>query len=269
MTLSLGFSPCPNDTFIFDALINGKIDTYDINFKILMEDVETLNQRAMHAELDMTKLSYAALAHCSENYKLLQSGSALGSGVGPLVISKKENLEITESSSVAIPGKFTTAHFLFGMKYSFVKNKIEMPFNEIEAAVLSGKVDAGVIIHENRFTYQLKGLHKVIDLGEFWETTTQLPIPLGGIVVKKSLPIAIQQQLEKIMFDSVAFAFAHPESSKKFVAQYAQEMSPAVMQQHIDLYVNEYTKSLGEKGNAAVNYFSSIKRTSNGSVQSK
>ena len=269
MTLSLGFSPCPNDTFIFDAMLNGKIDTYGISFKVLMEDVETLNQRAMRTELDMTKLSYAAFTYCTENYKLLQSGSALGSGVGPLVISKKENLNITDSSIVAIPGKFTTAHFLFGRKYSFVKNKIEMPFNAIEDAVLTGLVDAGVIIHENRFTYQLKGLHKVIDLGEFWETTTQLPIPLGGIVIKKSLPEKIQQQLEKIMFESVAFAFAHPESSKKFVAQYAQEMSPAVMQQHIDLYVNDYTKNLGEKGNEAVNYFSSIKMTSNGSMQSK
>ncbi len=254
MTLSLGFSPCPNDTFIFDAIINGKINTHGISFKILMEDVETLNQYAMRAELDVTKLSYAAFAFCRENYTLLQSGSALGTGVGPLVISKKENLVLNENSTVAIPGKFTTAHFLFGLKYPFVKNKIEMPFNIIEDAVLEGKVDAGVIIHENRFTYQLKGLSKVVDLGEFWETSTQLPIPLGGIVMKKKLLPTVQKILEKIMFDSVAYAFTNPESSKKFVAEYAQEMSPAVMQQHIDLYVNDYTKNLGEKGNAAVNF---------------
>ena len=254
MTFSLGFSPCPNDTFIFDAMINGKINTHGISFKILMEDVETLNQRATRGELDVTKLSYAAFAHCKDKYALLQSGSALGTGVGPLVISKKENLVLNENSKIAIPGKFTTAHFLFGLKYPFIKNKIEMPFNEIENAVLSGEVDAGVIIHENRFTYQLRGLHKVIDLGEYWETTTHLPIPLGGIVMKKSLSPTNKKNLEKIMFDSVAYAFANPESSKKFVAEYAQEMSPSVMQQHIDLYVNDYTKTLGEKGNAAVSY---------------
>ncbi len=255
MKLSLGFSPCPNDTFVFDAMIHGKIDTEGLEFEVFMGDVEDLNQRAFAGNLDITKLSYHAFAYLTDQYSLLDAGSALGNNCGPLLVAKtlKTETEIIHGK-IAIPGKYTTANFLFGYAFPKAQNKVEMLFSDIEEAVLQGKVDAGLIIHENRFTYQQKGLVKVIDLGEFWETNTGMPIPLGGIVIKRDLPIDIQQKVNRVMQRSVQFAFDHPKSSLPFVRTHAQEMDEAVMYQHIDLYVNQYTLDLGEKGKAAVQY---------------
>ena len=255
MKLTLGFSPCPNDTFIFDALIHHKIDTEGLEFEVIMEDVEALNQRAFNQELDVTKLSYHAFAFLVEKYALLNSGSALGNGVGPLLIAKNKNVEnIVNQSVIAIPGKYTTANFLFSLAYPEAKNKQEIVFHDIEAAILRGSVDAGVIIHENRFTYQERGFVKILDLGEFWESTTGLPIPLGGIVINRKFPLEIQQKMDRVLQKSVRYAFANPQSSEAFVAQHAQEMDAKVRQQHIDLYVNAFTEDLGETGRAAVNY---------------
>jgi 1,4-dihydroxy-6-naphthoate synthase len=255
MTLTLGFSPCPNDTFIFDAMIHGKIDTEGLDFEVIMEDVEALNQRAFRKELAITKLSYHAFAYLTQEYALLESGSALGEGVGPLLIAK--NLDVLDkinTASIAIPGKYTTANFLCSLAFPVAQNKKELVFHDIEDAILRGDVDAGVIIHENRFTYQNRGLVKLMDLGEYWETTTKMPIPLGGIVVKRDLPKTVQKKIQRILHRSVAFAFANPASSKDFVAKHAQEMEESVRQQHIDLYVNDYSKGLGKVGRAAVKY---------------
>ncbi|MCG8326095.1 MAG: 1,4-dihydroxy-6-naphthoate synthase [Chitinophagales bacterium] len=253
MKLSLGFSPCPNDTFIFDAIIHKKVDTEGLEFEPVIEDVEALNQMAFKQELDITKLSFHAFAHLLAHYALLDAGSALGKNVGPLLIAKT-NIAQKEfkNKHIAIPGKFTTANFLLSLAFPRANYKTEMLFSDIEQAVLDDKVDAGLIIHENRFTYQDKGLVKLIDLGEYWESTTQMPIPLGGIVVRRSLDTAIQQAVNRVMSRSVAYALDHPESSREYVAQYAQEMDPEVMQQHINLYVNEYTRELGNEGKAAV-----------------
>ncbi|MDX1942387.1 MAG: 1,4-dihydroxy-6-naphthoate synthase [Saprospiraceae bacterium] len=255
MKLSLGFSPCPNDTFIFDAMIHGKIDTEGLEFEVILADVEELNQRAFAKNLDITKLSYHAFAYLTEQYCLLDAGSALGNNCGPLLIAKtpKTKEEIIKGK-IAIPGKYTTANFLLGYAYPEAQNKTEVLFSEIEDAVLQGNVDAGLIIHENRFTYEQKGLVKLIDLGEFWETTTGMPIPLGGIVIKRDLSIDIQQKVNRIMQKSVQFAFDNPKSSLPFVRAHAQEMEESVMYQHINLYVNDYTSDLGERGRAAVQY---------------
>ena len=207
MKLTLGFSPCPNDTFIFDALIHHKIDTEGLEFEVIMEDVEALNQRAFNQELDVTKLSYHAFAFLVEKYALLNSGSALGNGVGPLLIAKNKNVEnVINQSVIAIPGKYTTANFLFSLAYPEAKNKQEIVFHDIEAAILRGSVDAGVIIHENRFTYQERGFVKILDLGEFWESTTGLPIPLGGIVINRKFPVEIQQKMDRVLQKSVRYA---------------------------------------------------------------
>ncbi len=254
MKLSVGFSPCPNDTFIFDALIHQKIDTKGISFEVILADVEELNQRALAGELDITKLSYHTLAYVREQYYLLKSGGALGYQCGPLLIAKKQlTREEVISGKIAIPGKLTTANFLLGLAYPEAKHKIPYLFSDIENAVLSGEVDAGLIIHENRFTYHSKGLIKLIDLGEYWEEKTQLPIPLGGIAMKREHPISLVQQIDELVKASVQYAFDHPNDSKEFISQHAQEMDPVVCQNHIDLYVNQYSLQLGHQGVSAVN----------------
>ena len=252
ITLTLGFSPCPNDTFIFDALVNNRIDTEGMSFKVLMLDVETLNQFALRGELDITKLSFAALAQVQDKYALLDSGSALGFGVGPLVISKQKDFELDKNSRVAIPGKLTTAHFLFKLFYPEVGLLKEMVFSDIENAVLTGEVDAGVIIHENRFTYAQRGLFKLRDLGEAWETLRGLPIPLGGITIKKNLTLELKQKVNRLIHKSVEYAFKFPEHSEEFIKENAQEMEASVRRKHIELYVNHYSLSLGGKGLEAV-----------------
>ena len=260
MKLTLGFSPCPNDTYLFDALVHGKIDSEGLEFEIFLNDVEALNQKAWRAELDITKISYHAYAYVNEHYALLNSGSALGRNCGPLLIARKESDSILKkqlsekinSWTIAIPGKLTTANFLFGIAFPGAQKKIEMLFSEIEQAVLSKQVDAGVIIHENRFTYEDKGLKKITDLGEHWETLTQLPIPLGGIAIKRNIPLAVQQKVQKLISESVRFAFTHPESSFEYVKKHAQEMEKSVMYSHINLYVNDFTENLGTIGRKAV-----------------
>jgi 1,4-dihydroxy-6-naphthoate synthase len=260
MELSLGFSPCPNDCFMFDALLHHAnraplIDTEGLVFKPFMADVEALNNAAFAGELDVTKLSYHAFAYCTGNYQLLPAGSALGRNCGPLLISKREITADEVRSGklrIAIPGKYTTANFLLGLAFPEAVNKVPMIFSAIEQAVLNEEVDAGLIIHENRFTYQAKGLRKIIDLGEFWESTTGTPIPLGGIVVKHTLSQEVKQKMNRVLRRSVEYAFAHREASMPFVRAHAQEMDEAVMQQHINLYVNDFSVDLGQEGRKAV-----------------
>ena len=251
--ISLGFSPCPNDTFIFDAMVHGKIDTEGLSFEYFLSDVENLNQWAFQEELDITKLSYFAYSFVTDNYQLLNSGSALGYKCGPLLISKK-NIDISEinNCSIAIPGKYTTANFLFSIVFPEAINKKEFLFSEIENAILNDEVDAGVIIHENRFTYNEKGLTKLIDLGEYWEEQTKMPIPLGGIAVKRSLPIDLKQKIDRIIKRSVEFAFENPRSAYNFIKANAQEMNDDVMYKHIGLYVNKFSVDLGLDGKQAV-----------------
>jgi 1,4-dihydroxy-6-naphthoate synthase len=255
MTLSLGFSPCPNDCFMFDAIVHRRIDLEGLDFKVVMEDVEALNRRAFAGEIDATKLSYHALAYGLADYGLLDAGSALGRGCGPLLISARvispDDIAAGQVR-VAIPGKYTTANLLLSLAFPQLGDKTELVFSAIESALLEGRFDAGVIIHENRFTYEAKGLQKIVDLGEYWERTTGAPIPLGGIVVKRSMPIEIQQAMNRVMRRSVEYAFAHPAASRAFVRAHAQEMSEEVIRQHIDLYVNQHSVDLGPDGRRAV-----------------
>ncbi|MEO1410949.1 MAG: 1,4-dihydroxy-6-naphthoate synthase [Bacteroidota bacterium] len=253
MTLRLGFSPCPNDTFLFYALIHQQIDTEGLRFEVRLDDVEALNQAAFRRELDVTKLSYHAYTKVLPHYVLLDSGSALGNNCGPLLIAKgSRSVDELRTGPIAIPGRNTTANFLLSLAYPQAQNRREYLFSDIEGAVLRGEVVAGLIIHENRFTYREKGLHKIVDLGEFWESTTQLPIPLGGIGIRRSLPLDVQQKVNRVLQRSVRYAFDHPEATKPYVRAHAQEMSEEVMFQHIDLYVNQYTEQLGQKGRRAV-----------------
>jgi 1,4-dihydroxy-6-naphthoate synthase len=253
--LTLGSSPCPNDCFVFDALVNRRIDLEGLEFDIHMADVEALNKAAFSGAAEITKLSYHAYAYCADRYVLLDAGSALGRNCGPLLISKR-SISPEEVAAgdvrIAIPGKYTTANFLLGLAFPGARRTTELVFSDIESALLDGRYDAGVIIHENRFTYEAKGLRKIVDLGEFWEGETGAPIPLGGIVIKRSLPDDVKHRVNRLLRQSVEYAFAHREASLPFVRQHAQEMSEAVMYQHIDLYVNEYSVDLGADGRRAV-----------------
>jgi 1,4-dihydroxy-6-naphthoate synthase len=253
MKLTLGFSPCPNDTFIFDALVNGKIDTGDFEFEVLLEDVQTLNEWALAGKLAITKLSYGVLPLVTTNYAVLNSGSALGRGVGPLLIAPP-NFDTTSDitqQTIAIPGENTTAHLLFSTAYPQATQKVFLRYDAIEPFVLSGK-GLGVIIHENRFTYAQKGLVKIKDLGDFWEQHIGHAIPLGGIAIQRSLPVAVQQQVDQLILKSLQYAFAQTNPINDYIKCHAQEMSEAVMLQHIQLYVNDYSLQLGETGKTAV-----------------
>ena len=254
MKYTLGFSPCPNDTFIFDALVNHKIDTEGFEFDVVLEDVQTLNQWAIDGKLDFSKISYGVLPIVTDEYAVLESGGALGKGVGPLLITTAHNFQQKEIEEmrVAIPGKNTTAHLLFSYAYPQVKEKKFMVFHEIEEAVLSGKVDAGVIIHENRFTYQLKGLKKIKDLGEYWEENIKAPIPLGGSVGKRKIDTSILLKVNQLIRKSLEYSFEQYPSISDYIKRNAQEMEESVMRQHIDLYVNNYSLELGLEGRKAV-----------------
>ncbi len=254
MKVTLGFSPCPNDTFIFDALVNNKTDTRDIQFEVVLEDVQTLNNLALQGKLDVSKISYGVLPLVLNDYTVLNSGGALGKGVGPLLISAAPfDLAKISSKTIAIPGENTTAHMLFSLAFPGARKKIFKVFHEIEDAVLNNEVDAGVIIHENRFTYHLKGLHKLLDLGEFWERTTGVPIPLGGIVAKRSLGQDVIGDIDTYIRNSVEYAFNnHHQELAGYVKQHSQEMSEEVMRKHIDLYVNQYSIDLKEDGKKSV-----------------
>ncbi len=253
--MTLGFSPCPNDTFIFDALVNHKIDTGGLDFEVVLEDVQTLNEWAIEGRLDISKISYGVLPLVLERYAVLNSGGALGKGVGPLLIARAA-MDTTAAAinllSVAIPGANTTAHILFSLAYPEARNKQFRVFHEIEGLVLDRVADLGVIIHENRFTYQDKGLHKLIDLGAYWEEQTGVPIPLGGIVIRRSADKALAVQIDTLIRKSIDYAFVHYPQLSDYVRQHAQEMSEKVMRQHIDLYVNNYSLDLGDDGKKAV-----------------
>ena len=264
MNISLGFSPCPNDTFIFDALVNRKIDTGDFNFNVVLEDVQTLNEMAIDGKLDVTKISYGSLPLISDKYVLLSSGSALGKGVGPLLIAPFELPEpAVKQCVIAIPGRNTTAHVLFSLAYPDATNKVFLRYDEIEDFVLSNNgslqniqsVKLGVIIHENRFTYQDKGLIKQTDLGNFWENETRLPVPLGGIVANRNLPDNIKQNVQSLIRESLEYSYKNKNGLSDFVKDNAQEMSIEVMKMHIDLYVNNFSLDLGDDGRKAVRKF--------------
>lgn len=249
MKLTLGFSPCPNDTFIFDAIVNGLIDTKGLSFDYVMEDVETLNQMAIQGKLEITKLSYGTYLNLAKPYALLHSGSALGKGVGPLLVSKKPiNFDEIANYKIAIPGAKTTANLLLSMASPAAKNKTEIIFSEIEAGILDGTFDIGLIIHEGRFTYADKGLHKILDLGDWWENTMNAAVPLGGIVMKRNFEKSIISQVDELIKESVLYSWNNYPKLSNFVKNNAQEMDESVMRQHIQLYVNEFTTDLGAVG---------------------
>ena len=271
MKFTLGFSPCPNDTFIFDALVNKKIDTGDFEFETVLEDVQTLNRWAIAGKLNISKISYGVLPLVLTHYKMLHSGGALGKGVGPLLISGSPvdihtpGFNINEYT-IAIPGENTTAHLLFSQAFPQAKNKVFKVFHEIEDFLLStkDKKTLGVIIHENRFTYQNKGLFKLIDLGDFWEKQTGYPIPLGGIAIKNNIQANVQQTVDRLINESIAYAFHHYPFLPDYIKQHSQEMEETVMRQHIDLYVNNYSLDIGDDGKKAVNEFLNIYERNNG-----
>jgi 1,4-dihydroxy-6-naphthoate synthase len=255
MNLLLGYSPCPNDCFIFYALAHNKLKSSkvspDITWQIRLEDVEALNQLAKQNVLDVSKISYHAYAHLMNDYIMLPAGGALGKGVGPLIVTK-EKLETLSNKRVAIPGGLTTANLLLKLSQPDDINIVTLRYDQIMPAVARGEVDAGLIIHESRFTYPNYGLQKFLDVGEWWESTTGRLLPLGGIIAKRSLGEITLGHINNAIKESLEYAYLHPEETKSYVAQYAQEMSEEVRQKHIDLYVNEYSLDVGEKGKAAV-----------------
>jgi 1,4-dihydroxy-6-naphthoate synthase len=253
LTFTLGFSPCPNDTFIFDAMVNGKIDTRGLRFNYVMEDVETLNRWADEGKLDITKLSYNSFLHNVHQYALLHSGSALGKGVGPLLIQKGGNgTQDLSKAHIAIPGLSTTANLLLTLAHPEAKDKTEVLFSEIEDAVLRGEYDAGLVIHESRFTYAQRGLEKIVDLGDWWEQHSGAAIPLGGIVIRRDIDRELAATVDAVIRESVAYSWKHYPDLAPFVTANAQEMDESVMRQHIELYVNEYTTDLGPVGERAI-----------------
>jgi 1,4-dihydroxy-6-naphthoate synthase len=253
MKFTLGFSPCPNDTFIFDALVNKKIDTGEIEFDVVLEDIQTLNEWSTEGRLDITKLSFPAFFKNQEQYSMLHSGGALGKGVGPLLVAKSMvNVPDIHHCSIAIPGENTTANFLMRFAFPQAKNKTSLLFSEIEDAVAMGKFDLGVIIHENRFTYKQKGLIRICDLGEIWEQRQHVPIPLACIAAKSTIPSDVQQKINALIRQSVEFAFSNYPAITDYTRQHAQAMDESVMRQHIELYVNNYSVDLGEDGTKAI-----------------
>ncbi|MFO7755865.1 MAG: 1,4-dihydroxy-6-naphthoate synthase [Bacteroidales bacterium] len=252
-TLSLGISTCPNDTFVFDAMVNGKTDTGEIDFDCKLTDVEELNRHAFNAELDITKISYHAYAYVSQDYILLNAGSALGFNNGPLLVAGSEMpASDLVGRRIAIPGIYTTANLLMGIIYPNLTLKEEYLFSDIEDIVLKGEAAGGLLIHENRFTYRDRGLVKIRDLGEAWQELTSMPIPLGGIAVKRRLGPGMAVKLDNILAASIDYAYNNPLSSYEFIKKYAASMERDVMQKHIDLYVNDFSRNLGDRGRAAV-----------------
>lgn len=253
MEITLGFSSCPNDTYTFDALVHKKIDTKGIDFKVVIADVQELNRRAMIGDLQMTKLSYFAYANVYKTYQILDAGSALGFANGPLFICKKGNEEsINPQSKILIPGRETTANLLFSMAYPDYTNKTECLFSEIEPRILSGEYDAGVIIHENRFTYAERGFAMLRDMGDFWEGETHTPIPLGAITIRRDVPDDLKKTIDQLLRQSIEYANAHPQASNSFIHEYAQAIEDDVLKKHIALFVNDFSISLGRQGRTAI-----------------
>ncbi|MDT8423191.1 MAG: 1,4-dihydroxy-6-naphthoate synthase [Desulfuromonadales bacterium] len=251
--LTLGYSPCPNDTFIFHALTHGLVDSGDFYVRERLEDVETLNRLAIAGTLDLTKISYHAFGHLREEYCLLRSGGALGRGCGPLVIARRATtMDELRGKRIAIPGQLTTANLLLQLYGEGFDQLLILPFDRIIAAVTSGQADAGVIIHESRFTYQEHGLVAALDLGVWWEQTTGLPLPLGGILAKRSLGGALIERVDRAIRTSIGYACAHPHAPRSYIKRHAQELSDAVIDSHIALYVNDFSFDLGGAGILAV-----------------
>jgi 1,4-dihydroxy-6-naphthoate synthase len=254
--LSLGFSPCPNDTYVFYALVHGIVNAANITFSHQIHDVETLNNMALSESLDVTKVSFYAYAHVMDKYALLKTGGAIGRSCGPIIVSKKRiSPHELKDKKIAIPGKLTTAYLLTQLFEPAIstENVLVMPFNEIMAAVKDGVADAGVIIHESRFTYHTYGLTEVVDLGAWWERETGLPIPLGCIIAKKSLGEGIISEIEQLILNSVLYAKSRPDETIAYVKTHAAEIDDKVITEHIGLYVNNYTENTGDDGVAACN----------------
>jgi len=253
MKLKLGFSPCPNDTFIFEALVNGRIDTEGVSFDWFLADVEELNRRAMEGTVDVTKMSFHAYAMAAANYLILDSGSALGRNNGPLVVSRRKIYpDELDNALIAIPGRYTTANLLFSIFWPGASRKREYLFSDIPEAVLSGEADAGLIIHETRFTYLSLGLRKVADTGEYWEKMTGMPVPLGGIVVNRGVNEDIAGKVSRSIRRSIEYAWADPSASVEFIRRNAREIDTAVTKEHISVFVNNFSLSLGQEGKAAI-----------------
>jgi 1,4-dihydroxy-6-naphthoate synthase len=264
MKLKLAYSPCPNDTFIFHAMVHSLVDCEGLSFEVTMADVEKLNQGASRGEYDICKMSYHAYFHFVQSYVMLRSGSALGYNNGPLFVTSDTNSllkedgsldsELLAKSNIAIPGELTTAALLLKIIYPQIKHTTPVIFSEIEKRVLSGQFPGGVLIHEGRFTYQKKGLKLIADLGEKWQQLSQLPIPLGGIAVSRSLEEALAQKINRVLHRSIQYAINNPGISKDYVCSYARELEEEVINKHIALFVNDFTLDIGSKGQEAVNY---------------
>ncbi len=252
-TLTIGYSPCPNDTYIFYALVHGKVSVPGTTFRERLEDVETLNQLALDGTLDITKVSYHALGYLRDRYALLRSGSALGRGCGPLVVVRPgTKIEDIRSGTIAVPGKLTTALLLLRLFDPALRNLEFMPFDRIMQSVANGSATAGLIIHESRFTYPLYKLEKLLDLGEWWESHSGMPIPLGGILGKRSLGREMLLSVERAIADSLRYARAHEAEVLDYCRQHSQELEDSVMMNHIGLYVNDFSLDIGEEGTRAV-----------------
>ena len=252
-TLSLGYSPCPNDTYIFYALTHGKVEMPGFSIVERLEDVETLNQLALGSQLDLTKISYHALGHLRDRYVLLRSGGALGRGCGPMVIaSAATDMHSLRGKRIAIPGKLTTANLLLQLYGAGYDDLLVVPFDQVMPALKRGEADAGVIIHESRFTYRESGFHEILDLGGWWETDSGLPIPLGGILARRDLGSEMIQAVDRAIRSSLEYAQQHPKEPRAYIREHAQELNDKVIDAHIDLYVNNFSLDLGEQGVAAV-----------------
>jgi len=252
-TLSLGYSPCPNDTFLFGALAEGRIDPSPLAFKIFMADVEVLNRKAGARELDVTKVSVSAAVHLLEDYWMLRAGGAMGRGCGPLVVSRTAlSAGQLRHRSLAIPGKLTTANLLLRLEGSHQGPVLEMPFDQIMPRTVAGEVDAGLIIHEGRFTYPSMGLNLVLDLGSWWESRWGVPLPLGAILIRRDLGREIARMVEERIRRSLNHARNHPEEVWPYIRDHAQEMEPSVIERHIEMFVNEFSLDVGEEGERAI-----------------
>ncbi len=264
MRVSLAYSPCPNDTFMFHAMVEGLVDTEGISFDVILSDVEDLNLRAVSGTYDISKMSYHGWFNVMESYRMLESGSALGYDCGPLCVCRAGNQAAVSSEvpgdvvtppktlRVAIPGKYTTGALLYDLAFEGRGIKVPMLFSDIGRSVLSGECDVGVLIHESRFTYAEQGLELVCDLGSWWHRISGAPIPLGGIATKRNLGEEFAQKIERVLRRSITFAMKHPEASGSYVAAHAQEISEDVLKRHIEMFVNKYSLSLGDEGLRAV-----------------
>jgi 1,4-dihydroxy-6-naphthoate synthase len=255
MKLKLAFSTCPNDTFMFHALVHNLIDTGNYSFDITLGDIEELNEQAVQQLNDISKISFNAYGQLTNQYQILNSGAALGFGNGPLIISKhKIYPDELADVKMAIPGFKTTANLLLSILYPEVKNKKDYLFSDIEEAVLSNEADAGLIIHETRFSYHLRGLKKVVDLGEIWEEKIKLPLPLGGIAIRRDLSEQVKKDIQKLVSDSVKYAMENPQASAEYVKNYARDLNDGVIRKHIELYVNEYSINFKPDGKSAIEF---------------